>query len=767
MNKNKLLNRGEIRLIILIAVFAVCMIIVMIIFRPFILDLRNEEYRESFSVWIKSHGLTGVIILLGVQILQIFIAVIPGGPIQIIAGMAYETWGGFAIIVTGCVFTSALIFFLVRKFGMPLLRRFFGEKEINTWVFLKDTKKTSLVIFILFLIPGLPKDLFTWLSPLTSLSLPAFVFLSVLARMPAILTSTITGDSMMTGNWILSISLFLGTGIIGLLGIWFKDRIIKSITLNYDNKMINCDMKQNPVATYLAASCSSAAQSSSAASCSSAAQQSSALQPFEKIDNNLLAYLCSLSEIAKVTPEIAASIVKELENQRKRIKLIASENYCSFAVQLSMGNLLTDKYAEGVSFHRFYGGTENVDAIESLAAQEACKLFGAQYANVQPHCGSDANLLAYWAILCTRIENKMLAAWGETNLYKLSDAQWKELKTELGNQKLLTLDYYSGGHLTHGYRNNISSRMFDVYSYSVSEKDGLLDYNEIEKQAKEIRPFILLAGYSAYPRKINFKRMREIADKTGAVLLVDMAHFAGLVAGKVFTGDFDPVPWAHVLTSTTHKTLRGPRAGLVLSTNEFAETLDKGCPLTMGGPLPHVIAAKAVAFREAAAPEFRQYAQKIVSNCQALAASCIKNGLEVLTGGTDNHLALINVHKAGITGRQAESALQECHITVNRNSLPRDPNGPWYTSGLRIGTAAITTLGMQEAQMEEIGALIASVVKGTTQSPRKEPGSSSKAKYNINVEVKSDVHARVKTLMERFPVYPQLDLELLKKFFVD
>ena len=487
----------------------------------------------------------------------------------------------------------------------------------------------------------------------------------------------------------------------------------------------------------------------------------------EKINTNLLAYICSLTEISKVTPEIASSIVKELENQRKRVKLIASENYCSMAVQLAMGNLLTDKYAEGVPYHRFYAGNDNIDAIETLAAEEARKLFGAQYANVQPHCGADANLLAYWAILSTRVENKALEKLGETNLYKLDKSQWDNLRAELGNQRLLALDYYSGGHLTHGYRNNLSGRMFDVYSYSVSKETGILDYDEIEKQAMDVRPLILLTGYSAYPRRIDFKRMREIADKAGAVFMVDMAHFAGLVAGKVFTGEYDPVAWAHVVTTTTHKTLRGPRAGLVLSTSEFAEALDKGCPLTMGGPLPHVIAAKVAAFREAAAPEFREYAGRIVSNCRALAASCISNGLEVLTGGTDNHLLLVNVHKAGITGRQAESALSECHITVNRNSLPHDPNGPWYTSGLRIGTAAITSLGMQEAQMEEIGALIANVVKGITQAPGKEPTLKSKAKYILDASVKSDIHARVKALMDRFPVYPQLNLELLKKYFVD
>jgi len=261
--------------------------------------------------------------------------------------------------------------------------------------------------------------------------------------------------------------------------------------------------------------------------------------------------------------------------------------------------------------------------------------------------------------------------------------------------------------------------------------------------------------------------MREIADKAGSVFMVDMAHFAGLVAGKVFTGEFDPMPWAHVVTSTTHKTLRGPRAGIVLSTSEFAEALDKGCPLTMGGPLPHVIAAKAVAFREASQPEFKKYAQNIVDNCQALAASCIENGLNVLTGGTDNHLILINVHKNSLTGRQAESALHECHITLNRNSLPRDPNGPWYTSGIRFGTAAVTSLGMGTAEMKELGALIAEVIKGTTQPPdKKDPSKKSKAKYEINAGVKEQVIGRVKKLLDRFPVYPELDLEFLKKSFV-
>jgi glycine hydroxymethyltransferase len=484
-------------------------------------------------------------------------------------------------------------------------------------------------------------------------------------------------------------------------------------------------------------------------------------------NNGFLAYLCGLAEIARGSPEVAAAVVGELENQRKRVKLIASENYCSLAAQLAMGNLLTDKYAEGVPYHRFYAGNENVDAVEALAAGEARNLFGAEYANAQPHCGADANVMAYWAILSARVEAPALERFGETNLYKLTDAQWKELKAELGGQRLLALDYYSGGHLTHGYRYNLSSRMFDVSTYSVSRETGLLDYDEIERQAVDVKPLILLAGYSAYPRKINFRRMREIADSVGAVFMVDMAHFAGLVAGKVFTGDYEPVAHAHVVTTTTHKTLRGPRGGLVLAVREFAEALDKGCPLVMGGPLPHVIAAKAVAFREAAESGFRDYARKIVENSQALAAACVKNGVDVLTGGTDNHLFLANAAAVGLTGRQAESALLECNITLNRNSIPFDPNGPWYTSGLRIGTPAVTTLGMGTPEMEELGSVIALVLKNTSPAPDgKDPAKKSRAKYVIDAKARAEALARVKELMDRFPVYPEMDLPFLKEAFL-
>jgi len=262
--------------------------------------------------------------------------------------------------------------------------------------------------------------------------------------------------------------------------------------------------------------------------------------PAEKINTAFVSYIANLEQVAEVGPEIAASVVNELENQRSHLKLIASENYCSLNTQAAMGNLLTDKYAEGFANHRYYGGCENIDAVESVACDEAKALFGAEHAYVQPHSGCDANMVAYWAILSAKIEAPVLEKLGETNLSHLTDEQWEDLRQKLGNQRLMGLDYYSGGHLTHGYRQNVSARMFEAHSYTVDRETGLLDYDAIEKQAMEVKPLILLTGYSAYPRAINFRRFREIADKVGAVLMVDMAHFAGLVAGKVFTGDEDP-----------------------------------------------------------------------------------------------------------------------------------------------------------------------------------------------------------------------------------
>ncbi len=476
----------------------------------------------------------------------------------------------------------------------------------------------------------------------------------------------------------------------------------------------------------------------------------------QPIDPGTAAFLASLDQLSTTAPSIAAAIVQELRDQRQNLKLIASENYSSLSVQLAMGNLLTDKYAEGYPQHRFYAGCDNVDAIESEAASLACELFGAEHAYVQPHSGADANMVAFSAILAARVQKPLQDELGEENPNKLSVEQWQRVRAAQFNQKLLGLDYYSGGHLTHGYRFNLSGLMFDAHSYRVDAKTKLIDLDQLRAQLRELKPLILLAGYSAYSRKLNFAKMREMADEVGAVFMVDMAHFAGLVAGKVFSGDYDPVPHAHVVTTTTHKPLRGPRGGMVLCKKEFAEYVDKGCPAILGGPLPHVMAAKAVAFREALRPEFRDYAARIVRNSQALAEAFVSQGQSVLTGGSDNHLLLLDVAESfGLTGRQAESALRECGVTLNRNSLPDDANGPWYTSGLRFGTPATTTLGMGPDEMKEIAA-IARLVLAATKPSVTAKGEPSKAKYDIDAGSAGQARERVASLLRRFPLYPEL-----------
>lgn len=484
----------------------------------------------------------------------------------------------------------------------------------------------------------------------------------------------------------------------------------------------------------------------------------------DRIDNATVAYLANLTETAKVSPAIAKSIVQELVDQRRHLKLIASENYCSLATQLTMGNLLTDKYSEGYPFSRFYAGCDNVDAIEAEACELAKTLFGVEHAYVQPHSGADANLVAYWAILSARVTAPALANLGESNPSNLSVEAWNQVRHACGNQRLLGLDYFSGGHLTHGYRHNVSAQMFEAHSYQVSRETGLLDYDAIERQALDLKPLILLAGYSAYPRKVNFRRLREIADQAGSVLMVDMAHFAGLVAGKVFVEDFNPCLHAHVVTTTTHKTLRGPRGGAVLCTQEFAEFVDKGCPMVLGGPLPHIMAAKAIAFAEASTPEFASYAGNIVENARALAQACLDEGMSVPTQGTDNHLLLIDVRGYGLNGRQAESALRRAGFTLNRNSLPFDPNGPWYTSGLRVGTPAITTLGMGSDEMREIAAVMKLILANTRPDISPKDGQSSKAKFTIEPSVETEARSRIDALLSRFPVYPELNLEALRAF---
>jgi glycine hydroxymethyltransferase len=315
----------------------------------------------------------------------------------------------------------------------------------------------------------------------------------------------------------------------------------------------------------------------------------------------------------------------------------------------------------------------------------------------------------------------------------------------------------AGGHLTHGFRPNISGKMFHQSSYGTDPQTGLLDYDVVRATAREFKPLVLIAGYSAYPRRINFATMREIADEVGAVLLVDMAHFAGLVAGKVFTGDFDPVPHAHVTTTTTHKSLRGPRGGMVLCQPEFADAVDRGCPMVLGGPLGHVMAAKAVALAEARQPTFRTYAQNVADNAVALADGLMRRGARLVTNGTENHLVLIDVSSFGLTGRQAESALLDSGIVTNRNAIPRDPNGAWYTSGVRIGTPALTSRGFGADDFDRVAELIVDVLSATT--PTQAPsGGTSKAKYVIADGVADKTHAAASELLEANPLYPGLDL---------
>jgi glycine hydroxymethyltransferase len=474
------------------------------------------------------------------------------------------------------------------------------------------------------------------------------------------------------------------------------------------------------------------------------------------------AFYASLDQVSTVSPSIATAIIQELRDQRSNLKLIASENYSSLTTQMATGNLLTDKYAEGYPYHRFYAGCDNVDAIEAEAAQLACDLFGADHAYVQPHSGADANLVAFFTILAARVQKPLLTELGQEDPSKLSRSDWAKVREATHRQRLLSLDYYSGGHLTHGYRHNISSHLFDVYTYSVDRQTKLIDLDQLRAQLHEVRPLILLAGYSAYPRKLNFAKMREMADEVGATLMVDMAHFAGLVAGKVFTGDYNPIPYAHIVTTTTHKTLRGPRGGMVLCKQELAEWVDKGCPAILGGPLPHVMAAKAVALREASTPAFQTYAHKIVENSQALAEACLNESLTVLTGGTDNHLLLIDVADTfGLTGKQAESALRDCKLTLNRNSLPFDVNGPWYTSGLRVGTPATTTLGMGPAEMREIASIMKQVL-AHTQPGITSSGKKGLAKYVLDAQTREEAQKRVQALLSRYPLYPELDLDLLQ-----
>ena len=480
--------------------------------------------------------------------------------------------------------------------------------------------------------------------------------------------------------------------------------------------------------------------------------------PEGKRTSAAIAYLAGIDAVHGAFPEIADCIVKELSDQRTHLKLIASENFSSLPVQLAMGNLLTDKYSEGYAGHRFYAGCDNVDVIESQAVEYAKRIFGASHAYVQPHSGADANLVAFWAILIHKIQTKEIEALGKKTLDELTPDEYERVRQLLVNQKVMGMSLSSGGHLTHGYRHNISSKIMQAVSYDVDFATGLLDYAEVQKKVKQEKPLILIAGYSAYPRLIDFAKMREISDSVNAVLMVDMAHFAGLVAGKVMTGNFNPVPFAQIVTSTTHKTLRGPRGGLVLCTNEYKEVVDKGCPIVLGGPLPHVMAAKAIAFKEASTPEFSRYAHQIVDNAKALAEALMQGGVHILTKGTDNHLLVMDVMKSfGLTGRQAESVLREARLTANRNAIPQDANGPWYTSGVRLGTPAATTLGMKPPEMREIASIIIDLLKDA--KPEIVENKPSRAKALIPLPSKQRAGERVSALLNRFPLYPDIVID--------
>jgi len=463
-----------------------------------------------------------------------------------------------------------------------------------------------------------------------------------------------------------------------------------------------------------------------------------------------------LDVVAGVEPGVAEAIRSELTDQRGSLKLIASENYASLPTLMSMGTWLSDKYAEGTIGHRFYAGCRNVDTVEQIAADHAKALFGAEHAYVQPHSGIDANLVAYWSILSKRIESPTLARLEAATVNDLEEADWEALRREFNTQKVMGMSLDAGGHLTHGFRHNISGKMFQQHSYGTDPATGLIDYDALLASAREFKPLILVAGYSAYPRRVNFAKMRMIADEVGATLFVDMAHFAGLVAGKVFTGEEDPIPYAHVVASTTHKSLRGPRGGFVLATKEYADAVDKGCPLVLGGPLGNIIAAKALAFAEARTVAFQTYAAQVASNAQALAESLLRRGVTLVTGGTDNHLLLLDVSGFGLTGRQAESALLDSGVVTNRNSIPRDPNGAWYTSGVRIGTPALTTRGFTESDFDVVADLIAEVLSNT--SPTSTPKGPSKAKYVIADGIADRVRSRAAELLDTAPLYPGLEL---------
>lgn len=407
------------------------------------------------------------------------------------------------------------------------------------------------------------------------------------------------------------------------------------------------------------------------------------------------------NELEKFDSEVFSACNDELTRQRHNIELIASENIVSKAVLLAAGSVLTNKYAEGYPAHRYYGGCEYVDVVEDIARERAKKLFGAEHANVQPHSGANANLAVFFALLQP----------GDT---------------------VMGMNLAHGGHLSHGSPVNISGKYFNIVPYGVTDDTHVIDYDEMERIALKCNPKLIVAGASAYARIIDFKRMREIADKVGAYLMVDIAHIAGLVAAGLHPS---PVPYADVVTTTTHKTLRGPRGGLILCREELAKQIDKAIfPGVQGGPLMHIIAAKAVAFGEALKPEFKEYQQQIIKNAAALAQALKAEGFDLVSDGTDNHLMLLDLRKFGITGKELEKRLDEVHITVNKNAIPNDPQSPFITSGVRIGTPAVTSRGFKENEMKLIAGWIKRVVTDFENS-------------------KDTVSREVMALCEKFPIY--------------
>jgi glycine hydroxymethyltransferase len=412
-----------------------------------------------------------------------------------------------------------------------------------------------------------------------------------------------------------------------------------------------------------------------------------------------------VDELRRTDPEIADAIERDIERQRYYVNLIASENFASRAVLEALGSVMTNKYAEGYPGKRYYGGTEFVDIAERLAIERVQALFGAEHANVQPHAGAQANMAAYFAFI------------------KPGDP-------------VLAMNLAHGGHLTHGSPVNFSGQLYRIIPYGVDAKTERIDYDELARLAREHRPRIVVSGATAYSRTFDFPRIRQICDEVGAVMMVDMAHFAGLVAGKVHP---DPVPYADVVTSTTHKTLRGPRGGLILCRAPFAQQIDKAVfPGIQGGPLMHVIAAKAVCFKEAASPQFRVYAARIVENARVLAEEFVRRGYHVVSGGTDNHLVLLDVRSKGLTGRKAEKALGDAHIVVNKNMIPFDPEKPMTTSGIRIGTPAMTTRNMGPQEMRTIAGWIDAVLDAPDDAP-----------------LLDRVRGEVRELCASFPIYPE------------